>query len=382
MSSILSKKEDLKKTFGIVSLAASAQTEKISSHALVKIQDTKATVYATDGDRMAYSNFTPAEADGTFEFTVDPKKMLEVINSTDTDSIKITYDQEAKTVSVYDSENSESVLSFPSFNSEEFLTFDSEMGKAIPMGSVDSEMLQMGLKFIQGFLPVEKNPKSEKYTRLYASKGVLYGANGANKIGAFQSNELTPLDELIIRRNMLEPIAGKKGLLEQSGSSKISIITTSNMVFLTSSDNSCGFGFLRTNDAIPKYPISIDNPQCNGFNISRPGLIKKLDRLAITSANGIKASVENEILSMATVTERVSKDSIACKILRGTEKFEYTFDHKLMGSILGLFQASNLDIYIDKTKCLLISQAELEDITTKERKPFKAIGLMSLARAV
>ena len=163
MSSILSKKEDLKKTFGIVSLAASAQTEKISSHALVKIQDTKATVYATDGDRMAYSNFTPAEADGTFEFTVDPKKMLEVINSTDTDSIKITYDQEAKTVSVYDSENSESVLSFPSFNSEEFLTFDSEMGKAIPMGSVDSEMLQMGLKFIQGFLPVEKNPKSEKY---------------------------------------------------------------------------------------------------------------------------------------------------------------------------------------------------------------------------
>jgi hypothetical protein len=51
-----------------------------------------------------------------------------------------------------------------------------------------------------------------------------------------------------------------------------------------------------------------------------------------------------------------------------------------MKAVLGLFQAPKVSVYIDKLKCSIISQAELEALDTKERKAFKAVAMISLAR--
>jgi hypothetical protein len=157
------------------------------------------------------------------------------------------------------------------------------------------------------------------------------------------------------------------------------------MVFVMAADNSGGFGFLRTNDAIPQYPITTDDPQCDGYNVSRTMLVKKLGRLAIAFDKdvGIKATTGAGTLSLETVSERVSKDSMECKVLKQEiPDLSFVFDYKLMKSVISQFQASNLDMYIDKFKCTLVSQAELEMVDTKERKPFKAVALISLARTV
>jgi len=383
MPSLTAKRENLKKTFGIVSLAAADAPDKITSHALLRVQEDSVTVYSTDGDRMAFSTFTPIKCNGSFEFTLDPKKMQSVMSSTDIKTIRFDYNQETKTVEVYASDQAGAVLAFPSFNPEDFLSFESDLQKTVPMGKdIDAEMLQMGMQFIQGFLPEEKTPKSEKYTRLYATKGTLYGANGSNKIGAFHSPELESLDDFIVRRTMLSSLTQ---MIDRSGTPKVSIKTTSKMVFVSSSDGSCGFGFLRTNDAIPQYPITVNTPECNGFTIHRLNFLKKLSRLAITSNKdlGIRTVVDGSMVAMATVTERVSKDGMECRPLKeDNSRMDFIFDFKLMKSILSLYQAPDLDVYIDKFKCTIISNAELEVLETKERKPFKAVALVSLARTI
>jgi len=381
MSVLIADKNDLKKSFSIASLAVSDKADKVTSHAKVAVKEGSVIVLTTDEDRMAFSEFKPIEADGTFDFTIEPKKMLDIINGAETDKIKILYEKSTGTLNIFASDKDDSVLSLASFDPDNFLSFEQELNKIIPMGSVDSGMLQTGLKFIQGFMPEEKNPKAEKYTRVYISKGVFYGSNGTNKIGAFKIDCLSVLDDLIIRRSMIAPAMG---IIERTKQSKTLIGTTSRSVFFTTEDKSCGFGFLRTIEVTPDFPISLDIPTCTGISISKQNMIKKLGwiSLALDKESGIKARLKSDTLTLSTVTGRVSKDSIECKRISGDSDIEFIFDNRLMKSLLGLFQAASLDIFIDKFQCTIISSAELEDLDSKERSPFKAIALMPLARAL
>ena len=358
--------------------------DKITSQAYVRVSHIEdqgiIKIYSTDGDRMAFSKIIEKTLDQPFEFTVDPKKIQDALSGSDLSTIRLSFDSETNTIGVHVSDREDSVLSFPSMNTEDFLTFDSEIEKSSPLGEIDSEIFIMGLKFIQGFLPDEKNPKSDKYTRLYASKGILYGANGSSKIGAFHSPELKCLDDFIIRRIMINPISD---MIEKSKAPRVLVSTTSKMVFITTIDKSCGFGFLRTNDAIPQYPISIETPICDGFNVQKEALIKKLNRLALSPNKGFKAKVENNNLNLSTISERVSKDSLECKALSDSPiDLSFVFDYKLMKSVLSLFQSTNVNAYIDKLKCSFISEGFLEMLDTKDRQEFKAVALICLAREI
>lgn len=375
--------EQLKKAFGIVALAAEDKQDSAWSHCRFKIADDTLTLHATDKDRIAVSSCPVFDVDGDLvEFTSDPKRLAALLNSSDSEDVRFTYDHENKTLKVYASENKDSYLSFPSMDPDK-LSLDSKLEDAIDVKTFNAGVLLAGLRFIQGFLPPDDRDK--KFARMYITNGVLYGSNGSVKVGAFESPELADLDRLIFRRPMLSPIAT---MIDRVNPANVTIKTTSNLVAVFTEDKKYGFGFLKVVDEPIKFPISLKDPDSDSFKIDKNMLLKKLNRLAIASPGnlGIKGTLKTDELEMSTLSDRPSVERIDYKRLNEADIETFVADYKLMKSIVGLFQADEINVYVDKSKCTVINGGKLEIQEEGQEAPsleeFRAVAVMSLARSV
>jgi hypothetical protein len=187
-----------------------------------------------------------------------------------------------------------------------------------------------------------------------------------------------------LRRTMLPNIIS---MIDKTEADDIVLKTTSKIIILTSPDNQYGFGFRKSTNEMPRLPITLKEPEVDAFNADRALLIKKLNRLGIAFGPdiGVKTSIGADSLNMETLTERKSTESMACKRTRGAAKLEFIIQHRMLKTILNLFQASNIDVYVEKAKCTMRSKADLEitgDNNQTVSKSFLAVALISLARAV
>lgn len=378
------QKDDLKKALNVVSLATDDTADTIWGHALFKISGDNENIhlYSTNKDKIAFASCVLSNMEGApEEFTADPKKLYALINSSDMEMIRFQYNEKERTLNVYASENKNSFLSFPSFEPSDFLSFETKLAEASEIKTINAGIFLMGLRFIQGFLPADD--RNQKFARLYIEKGVFYGANGSNKIGAFVSDELEGLDDLIIRRIMISSITQ---MIDRSNPPEITIKDANKHIIFAY--DSYGFGFLRTTDQMIKFPINTERPNTDSFNTDLTILIKKLNRLAIISKGdlGIRIRLKKDNLEMSTMSERPSVENLDIKRLEGDTDIEFILEYRLAKSVLGLFHASNVDIFVDSSKCTIWSDAELEitEEGSKEpvKRPFKAIGLISQAREV
>jgi hypothetical protein len=389
MFEFIASAADLKRALSVVALATIDAAEDIQGHALFtyKAKETKLCLSSSDKDKMAVSQLPIVDVQGDkgIEFTADPKRLQTLISNSDSKQIKFTYDSESKTLNVYASEDSDAYVSFASFGPDEFLSFEKELGAAFDVKTFDSTVFLTALRFIQGFLP--NDDKEKKFSNLFFDKGIMYGSNGANKIGAFQSGDFAGISDMTIRRSMLTPIMA---MLDRIDSPSMKLSASDKIIAVSTPDNTCSFGFRRSVIPMPKMPISITPPKLDGFNIDRSIILKKLSRLAVASREdvGLKFILktgDKPELSIETDTDRKSHEKMACQRISGSTELEFHFECALLKTVLSLFQASDVDVYIDKTKSLVYSVA---DIITKQqdgseiKKPFASVGLIALARKV
>lgn len=386
MLKFTAEKEELKKVLGIVSLATEEKTDALGGHALFKTDKESIKLYSTNRDKIAYGSLKISDIETeeeTTEFTADPKKIQALLNTSDMKKISFIYDSEKKTLDIYASENENSFLSFPSLDPEKFISFEEELNKLQELKRINSGIFLYGIRFIQGFLPSDE--RNKKFNRVYINKGAMYGSNGSNKIGAYESPELQDMDAIIFRKEVLPNIAN---MIDRINTQDIIIKTSSKFTLFASPDNIFGFGFIKTTDQAPKFPISLEEPDIDGLNLDRNILMRKINRLAITSNGniGIKFIASNNNIDMNTITERTSRENMVCSTIRGCENKEFILEYKLVKTVLALFQATNINMYIADTKCILRNEANLEIIEEDQKdpiqKPFKAVALISLARTV
>jgi hypothetical protein len=374
---------DLKKALSVVSLAVGDAPETIYGHALFDFKDNQAFLYASDNDRMAmaYLPVSDLVIDKDEQFTADPKKIQKLISGSDSATVKFVYDKETKTLNIYASESSEAYVSFASFDPDSFLTFDKDLAKATDIKTVDATVFLAGIEFIQGFLPSDDSNK--KYSNLYVVDGVMYGSNGSFKIGAYQSTDLEGTS-ITLRRLMIPPIGA---VIDITKASEITLAETEKIIVISTKDQLYRFAFRKTTIPVPKLPITMTVPIVDSFTVDRSTLIKKLNRLSLTSKDevGIKMSISGEVLSLETVADRKSYEKMACKRLVGDKDLNFTMECNKLRGILGFYQASSVDFYIDAIKCTLYSDATL---ITEEKgkepvsKKFVAAGVLTLAAVV
>lgn len=377
------QKEDMKKALSVVALATDESADHIWGHALFKIDGDNLKLYSTNKDKIAFGTCSVSKMEGDpEEFTADPKKVTALLSSSDMEVIRFNYKKEENTLNVYASENKNAYLSFASFEPDKFLSFESKLKTASNIATINAGIFLSGLKFIQGFLPPDD--RNQKFARMYVEKGVMYGSNASNKIGAYLSPALEGLDGLIVRRPLLSSLCQ---MIDKINPTDINVKDANKHIIVMTPDDSFGFGFLKTTDNMIKFPISIQKPDTDAFTIDRNLFLKKLNRLAITSGNelGIKMKLRSTDIEMNTILERSSVENIDVHRFIGKDDVEFIVDYRLAKAILGLYQASNLDIFVDKSKYTIWSEAELEiQEENKEitKKSFTAIGLVSLAREV
>jgi hypothetical protein len=181
-------------------------------------------------------------------------------------------------------------------------------------------------------------------------------------------------------------------LIEKVASIDIVVKETDKITMVATPDGDYSFGFRRSIVDIPNMPIKVEIPIADGgVNINRGTMLKKLKRLALTNATredmGIHLVVGTNELAMDTAVERKSYEKMACTNITpvGETPIEFTLKCESFRDILDLYQASNLDVYIQKTRCIFYSEASLLiEVTGAEpvKKPFIAVGLLTQAKSV
>jgi hypothetical protein len=373
---------NLKKALSIVALATGDNVEDIHGHALFSTDENGVTLYATDEDKMATA-FLPVEGldpGANTRFTLDPKKLQALIGTSKGDAIRFAYEDETKTLNVYASEDSDAFISFPSFDPDSFLTFNEDFATAKEVKTVESPVVTSAIKFIQGFLSDDKN---KKYSNVYIVDGKIYGANGSSKVGAFLSPSFEGVN-LVLRRAMLSSI---NTFIDKSATTEVIVKQTEKIIiFSTGLDN---FAFRKSVIDIPKLPISTQVPKGEGFIVDRGALLKKLNRLFLTHNQrnpefGLKMTVKGTDIVMETIADRKSIEKITCERISGDSILDFTLDCIKLKDILGLFDAERVDVYQEKGKCTIYSDAKLilKEGNPPETSPFVAVGLMTLAKVV
>ena len=384
MVEFTAKANDLKKALSIVALATNENIEDIHGHSLFSTNENGVILYSTDEDKMATA-FLPVDgldSGASTRFTLDPKKLQALIGTSKGDTIRFAYEDETKTLNVYASEDSDAFISFPSFDPDSFLTFSEDFAAAQEIKTVESAVVTSALKFIQGFLSDDKN---KKYSNVYIVDGNIYGANGSSKVGAFISPSFEGVN-LILRRAMLSSI---NTFIDKSTATEVLIKQTEKIIIFSTSNGLNNFAFRKSVIDTPKLPISTQAPKAEGFIIDREALLKKLNRLFLTHNQrnpefGLKMSVKGTDIVMETIADRKSIEKITCERISGNNALDFTLDCIKLKDILGLFDAERVEIYQEKGKCTIFSDAKLvlKEGNPPETSSFVAIGLMTLAKVV
>lgn len=368
--------KDLKKAFSITSLAVSEGSENINTHALFDIKEGVAFLYATDNNRLSVAHLPVNDlvCNDCTQFTVNSKKIQKLLSGSDSENIKFLYDKNTKTLNIYASEISDAYVSFASFNPEDFLSFDKDLSTATELKVLNADMFLAGIKFIQGFLP--NNDVNKRYSNLFIVDGAMKGSTGTFKIGAFESDDLKGLS-LTIQRTMIPFI---ESLIDISKASDIIISETSRLIIVSTKDQLYRFAFRKSTIPVPLLPIELKVPQSDSIKVERNVLIKKLNRLALTSSDefGVKFKSDGTELSMETTLDRKSYEKMS--ITGGS--IEFILDCIKFRDILSTFISKTIDIYVDKTKCtfycsgsLIIEETGKSPITI----PYTTVGIQTLA---
>jgi len=384
-------KNDLRRAISVVSLSVdSAALTPVDAHALFRLEGDKVSLFSTNKDMVSSATMVVKDvkiAEGeTNEFTVEPKKILSLIAASDVDDIRFSYDPEKMTLSVYASEDQLSHLSFPSCDPEKFLkTFIDSFSKATKIKSMNSGILVHAIRFISGFLPTDV--KNKKYQHSYIDDGIIYGSDGSNKIGAFGTPDFKGIESLVIRKEMISPIVA---LIEKSDMDTVKIQSTSKMIILSSEDGSYNFGFLRVPKDCepPKLSLPIKKPDVTGFNLNKDILLKRLKRLSISATEnvmGISISLDEDgnRLTMKSLNERESVESMECSKLQGDEPVKFVAEYRLMKNVLSLFKTEDVDLFVDnkKRRYTAMNRGSLQYFEKGEEKSqsFESMGIVSLA---
>lgn len=376
MSEISIPKANLENAMKLAILSTETSDNLITGHCLFNYQYPELSILATDKKNRLSLSTMPVTSEGSVKFTADPRKIFKLLKTIEGDSVSFQYDPVARTLQIFLSNDKESFISLPSFDPDTYAPIAENFQKAYDLKTVNAGVFLGGMQFIKGFLDL----KNQKFSNMFITQGVMYGSNGSNKAAAFASPDLADLDELVFPLSTFPAVTN---LIEALDLQDILISTSSNHIFISSPSKSFVFAFTKVQMKMPKIPISIDEPVMDGWKINKNALLKKLGRLHLSgdSKVGVKCEFIESKLQLTTVTDRPSKDSVACTKIKETKDADCLTECRLLEAALMQFGGEELDLYL-KNKIIIYNKAELEFVVKGEKikKPFTSAAAVSLSR--
>ena len=381
MPEITVSKNLLENAMKLACMSTETSENTITGHCLFEVGDITLKVLATDNrNRLSQSIIdipsTPTPDGHNMSFTADPRKILKLIKTVESDTMVLDYVAETKTVQIFLSEDKESYVSLPSFDPKSYAPITDNFAKAYDLKTVNAGLFLGGFQFIKGLLDL----KDQKFSNMYITKGVMYGSNGNNKAGAFSSPDFSALDELVFPIVTFPAIASLIETLDLQG---VLISTSSNHVFLSSPAKDAIYGFTKVQIKMPKIPITIDEPTFGGWVLEKNTLLKKLGRMQLSgdSKMGIRCEFQGDKINLSTMADRPSKDTMSCKKIQEPVDTTCLTECRLLEKVLSQFGGNDIGFYIKK-KIILFKKGDMEYTVkgVKESQPFVSAAAVSLSR--
>jgi hypothetical protein len=368
-------KPPLENAMKLAILSTEASENTITGHCLFEVGNQEIRILATDKRNKISMSKIGISFEGSGKFTADPRKILKLIKTAESETLKIGYMADTATLQIFLSENQESFVSLPSFDPTLYAPIADNFEKAFDLKKVNAGSFLGGLQFIKGFL----DQKDQKFSNMYISKGIMCGSNGSNKAGAFSTPDLADLDDLVFPLSTLTAVSN---LIEILDLQDIVVSTSSNHVFINSPAKDFIFAFTKVQTKMPKIPITVNEPETSGWKIEKNSLLKKLGRLQLTDTKaGVKCVFSENKVQFSTIADRASKDSLFCTPIKDSKEATCITECRLLIEALTQFGANEINFFV-KNKIIIYSKANLEFLVQGEKvmKPFICAAAVSVSR--
>jgi len=354
------------------------------AHILVRVRGNKVLVSATNNDFKSLSTIDLEDpSDSDFSFTVEPKSVLKLLNKIKVDNIRIEVDKEKYIAKYYTSDNDESFSESQSFSEDVMLTFDETLIKPKHEIIINKDILKNGLKYAKEYLEDLKVDKA-RYDFVIINKGLIYSANGSNKMGFLVNREFKDFSNFKIRKIFVPVLLRVIDLIKNSDCGNVSVFETERDIGIKTIDDSIVFSSLKSDIEAPEVKREYANTNGPYCLIDRKEFINNLDRLVALEktprSSGIRLTVKNSgeeaSIEMELVSSLKSKEVLPCKrVQEDSEEIEHIVDSKIIKGIISSFSSDRIRLYInDSSKMYKVY--EKGDINGSEFHAF-AIGAYS-----
>lgn len=379
-------KEAFKNALSIAQKALPAVVvQEERSHILVRTKGDKILVSATNNDLKALCSIPLEESVETdFSFTVEPKTVMKLLTKTKVENIKIEVDNEECIARYYTTVTGESFAEAASFTEDVMLTFDETLDEVKYEVTLKKEALLNGLNYSKEYLEVLKVEKA-RYDFIVINGGLIYSANGSNKMGFMVNRDFKDFKDFKIRKIFVPMLLKVLDLLKGEEFGEVTLFETEKDTGIKTSEGSVVFSCLKSDIAVPEVKRDLANTKGTYCVIRRAAFIENLDRLGALEKTGnsfgvqmnLRGSGDDAQLEMNLVSSLKSKEILPCKrVDDSSEEVEHIIDNKLIRGIVASFNNEEVRLYINSPESKMFKVYEKGELEGAEYHSF-AIGAYS-----
>jgi hypothetical protein len=317
-------------------------------HLLFIVRGPKMIVQGTNSDLKARCTIDITNSSGEdFSFTTDPKILEKLVSKVEVDSINVNFDPDTLVVKVYTTDNKKSFGTLQSFPPDKMLTFEEHLKAERKEYTVNKEALMFSLKFAMNFL-ADKKEDQKQFDFVVISKGIVYSANGFNKLGLIVFKTFSGIPEMKIRKLVIPLyLIFVKGL----DGTEVNLIETDKDIGVESLDGRCYFSFLKSNLEAPSIPSEYLKSLGAYTLIDKNKLLKVAERAIITNSSASMVGLELTLsgtgdtadLEVKLVSNRVAIETITCSRVNdeNEEPISHVLDFRMLKSVLNSFTTTD-----------------------------------------
>lgn len=323
-------------------------------HLLFKVTGQRLRVSATNNDAKAFYDIALLEPTEDISFTADPKVLEKVLAKIRVPSISLEYAPEEYLLKVYTTETKKSFTSLQSFPPEKMLTFtEDSIGTESDLHTIGKEDLLGALMFSLRYLAPLKEDKKQ-YDFVIINKGIVYAANGLNKMGFFVSPVFGKFLNVKIRKIMVPSLAK---VLKETEGTLVEIYSTENELGIKDPSGVWSFSALKSNVESPKIVTDFIKTEDPFTKVNRNKLAAVLERVVAsnTSNNGsaldicLSGKEGASTLTFSLISDLKSVEELSCERVKDPieEDVSHVIEYGLFKAILDSVEGDDIKLYVN-----------------------------------
>lgn len=342
-------KDDFKNAISLARKALSAVViQEERGHLLFIVRGPKMIIQGTNNDLKARCTIDITNSSGEdFSFTADPKVLEKLASKVEVNDINLNFDKSTLIVKVYTTDTKKSFGTLQSFPPEKMLTFEEHLKAERAEYPVKKEALLFALKYAMNFL-ADKKEDQKQFDFVIINSGIVYAANGFNKLGLIVFKTFANIPGMKIRKLVLPLyMTFAKGLDGED----VKLTETDKDIGLESIDGKHYFSFLKSTLEAPNIPKEHLKSEGPFTLIDKSRLLKVAERAIITNSSAatvgleltLSGSGDSSNLELKLVSNRVAVETVSCARMNddGGENISHILDFRMLKAVLNSFTAKD-----------------------------------------